>query len=325
MTLLVLVGIGIVVLGVVLLVQGVQGQQGRLRSLGGSAIIVGVAVAVLSSAFVVVPAGNVGVVFNVFSGIQNRAFRPGVHFVLPFVQQVTLLNTREQAINFGDSDAINALSKEGLQIVTDATIRFKIAPGEAPLIYETLGVDYESTLIRPIVRSVIRDAVASYNAAELISTQRTEVQQQIVDELAANLAENNIVLENALLRDIRIPELITRAIEEKQAAEQQVQVEANRREQSRIAAERAVIEAQGQRDSAIARAEGEAQALTLRGEAIRNNPEIIQLEVAQKLAPSLQTIMLPSEGNFLLDVRGLMNPAQAQTTPAPATPLPATP
>lgn len=313
MTLLVLLGLGVVALGIVLLIQGVQGQQGRLRSLGGTAIVVGVAVAVLSSAFVVVPAGNVGVVFNVFSGVQERAFRPGVHFVLPFVQQVTLLNTREQAINFGDSDAINALSQEGLQIVTDATIRFKIAPGEAPLIYETLGVDYESTLIRPIVRSVIRDAIASYNAAELISTRRTEVQQQIVDELSSNLAENNIILENALLRDIRIPELITRAIEEKQAAEQQVQVEANRREQSRIAAERAVIEAQGQRDAAIAQAEGEAQALTLRGEAIRTNPEIIQLEVAQKLAPSLQTIMLPSEGNFLLDVRGLMGTGQTQT------------
>ena len=320
MTLLVLLGLGIVVLGAVLLVQGVQGQQGRLRSLGGTAIVVGVAVAVLSSAFVVVPAGNVGVVFNVFGGVQQRALRPGVHFVVPFVQQVTLLNTREQAINFGDADAINALSQEGLQIVTDATIRFKIAPGEAPLIYETLGVDYEGTLIRPIVRSVIRDAVASYNAAELISTQRTEVQQQIVNELESNLAENNIILENALLRDIRIPELITRAIEEKQAAEQQVQVEANRREQSRIAAERAVIEAEGQRDAAIAAAQGEAQALTLRGEAIRNNPEIIQLEVAQKLAPSLQTIMLPSDGNFLLDVRGLMNPAQAQTAPLPATP-----
>lgn len=313
MTLLVLLGLGVVALGVVLLIQGVQGQQGRLRSLGGTAIVVGVAVAVLSSAFVVVPAGNVGVVFNVFSGVQERAFRPGVHFVLPFVQQVTLLNTREQAINFGDSDAINALSQEGLQIVTDATIRFKIAPGEAPLIYETLGVDYESTLIRPIVRSVIRDAIASYNAAELISTRRTEVQQQIVNELSSNLAENNIILENALLRDIRIPELITRAIEEKQAAEQQVQVEANRREQSRIAAERAVIEAQGQRDAAIAQAEGEAQALTLRGEAIRTNPEIIQLEVAQKLAPSLQTILLPSEGNFLLDVRGLMGAGQPQT------------
>ena len=313
MTLFVLVGLAIIVLGIVLLVQGVQGQQGRLRSWGGTAIIAGALVAVLSSAFVVVPAGNVGVVFNVFTGVQNQPLRPGIHLVLPLLQQVTLMNTREQAVNFSDTDSINALSQEGLQIVTDATIRFKIATVEAPTIFETIGTDYESTLIRPIVRSVIRDAVASYNAAELISTQRTQAQQQIVDALTETLSESNVILVNALLRDIRIPELITQAIEEKQAAEQQVQVEANRREQSRIAAERAVIEAEGQRDAEIARAEGEAQALTLRGEAIRENPEIIQLEVAQKLAPSLQTIMLPSEGNFLLDVRGLTDAPQTQT------------
>jgi len=314
-TLLVLIGLAIAFFGLVLIVQGVQGQQGRLRSLGGTALIVGILVAVLSSAFIVVPAGNVGVVFNIFSGVQRNSKPPGVHLILPFVQQVTLMNTREQAIDFGDSDAIEALSQEGLQIVTDATIRFKIASVEAPTIFETLGTDYEGTLIRPIVRSVIRDAIAGYNAADLISTKRTEAQQQIVDELIENLGSSNIILEDALLRDIRIPELITRAIEEKQAAEQQVQVEANRREQSRIAAERAVIEAEGKRDASIAQAQGEAQALTLRGEAIRENPEIIQLEVAQKLAPSLQTIMLPSEGNFLLDVRGLMN-GQGQALPA---------
>ena len=313
MTLFVLVGLAIIVLGIVLLVQGVQGQQGRLRSWGGTAIIAGALVAVLSSAFVVVPAGNVGVVFNVFTGVQNQPLRPGIHLVLPLLQQVTLMNTREQAVNFSDTDSIEALSQEGLQIVTDATIRFKIATVEAPTIFETIGTDYESTLIRPIVRSVIRDAVASYNAADLISTQRTQAQQQIVDALTETLAQSNVILVNALLRDIRIPQLITQAIEEKQAAEQQVQVEANRREQSRIAAERAVIEAEGQRDAAVARAEGEAQALVLRGEAIRENPEIIQLEVAQKLAPSLQTIMLPSEGNFLLDVRGLTDAPQTQT------------
>lgn len=110
-----------------------------------------------------------------------------------------------------------------------------------------------------------------------------------------------------LLRDVRIPEAITQAIEEKQAAEQHVEVEENRRRQAEIAAQRRVVEAEGERDAQIARAEGEAQALALRGEALRANPEIIQLEVAQRLAPSIQTIMLPTDGNFLLDVRGLID------------------
>ena len=79
-----------------------------------------------------------------------------------------------------------------------------------------------------------------------------------------------------------------------------------------------MIEAQGQRDSAVAKAEGEAQALSLRGKAIRENPEIIQLELVQKLSPSLQTILLPSEGNFLLDVRSLIGSPTA--TPLPTSP-----
>ena len=152
---------------------------------------------------------------------------------------------------------------------------------------------------------MVRLAIANYNAADLIGTQRQALQSEITTELERALAANNILLRDALLRNIRIPASITQAIEEKQAAEQQVQVEENRRQQSEIAAQRVVIEAQGQRDAAIARAEGEARALELRGEAIRLNPEIIQLEVAQRLAPGVQTIMLPSEGNFLLDVRGL--------------------
>lgn len=311
-----LIGLAVAVFGIVLIVQGIQGKQAALRSFGGLAIVVGVLIALLSSAFVIVPAGNTGVVFNVFGGVQERERGEGFHIVLPFLQEVTLFNAREQSVTFATetNDSIQALSREGLDIGIDATVRYKIEPSQANTIYQELGTDYGSTLIRPKVRSLVREVVANYNAADLISTSRTEAQQEIKDSLIDQLSADNIELLDVLLRDIRIPETISNAIEEKQAAEQQVQIEANRREQSRIAAERAVIEAEGQRDAAIAAAEGEAQALTLRGQAIRDNPEIIQLEVAQKLAPSLQTILLPSEGNFLLDVRGMLGGA-APTQP----------
>jgi len=302
---LVLIGIIVAIAGVVLIVQGVQGKQGGLQSLGGLAVVIGVVVALLSSAFVVVPAGNVGVIFNVFGGVQKTELGEGFHLILPFIQQVTVLNAREQAISFADNDSIPALSKEGLQIVADATIRYKINLVEASTIYQELGTDYSGTLIRPTVRSVIRSAIANYNAADLISTSRAQLQTNISDDLTEQLKGKNIVLIDALLRDIRIPTSISQAIEEKQTAEQQVQVEVNRRDQAKIAAERAVIEAQGQRDAAIAKAEGEARALTLRGQAIRENPEIIQLEVAQRLSPSIRTILLPADNSFLLDLRSL--------------------
>lgn len=307
MSFFVLVGLAVAAFGVFLIVQGVQGSNNFIRTAGGVAVIAGVVFALLAGSFVVVPAGSVGVVFNVLGGVSDRERNPGVQFVMPGLQQMTLLNTREQSIEFitDNNDEIPALSQEGLQIVSDATVRYRIEASEASSIFETIGDNVEATLIRPQVRSVIRNAIANYNAADVISTQRGELQAEIVQVLTDELAANNIVLLDVLLRDIRIPDSITQAIEEKQAAEQQIDVETNRREQSRIAAERVVIQAEGERDAEIARAQGEAEALSLRGRAIRENPEIIQLEVAQKLAPSLQTILLPTEGNFLLDLRSI--------------------
>ena len=311
MNVLTLAGLGVVVLGIVLLVQGVQGRQAGLRTLGGGAVIAGVIVAFLSLAMVVVPAGNIGVVFNVFGGVQDEELGEGFHIVLPFVQQVTLYDVRQQELTLAreTNDQITARSSEGLEITVDATILYQVIGTEAARLHQDIGPSYVDVRVRPEVRSQIRDGISRFNAADLISTERNEVGGIIQGALEEELGQDNIRVLSVLLRDIRIPESITAAIEEKQAAEQQVQVEENRRRQAEIAAQRRVIEAEGERDAAIARAEGEAQALELRGEAIRLNPEIIQLEVAQRLAPGIQTIMLPSDNNFLLDIRGLTNPA----------------
>ena len=317
MNLLTLIGFAVAIVGLVLLVQGVQGRQGGLRTLGGGAVIAGVVVAFLSLSMVVVPAGNAGVVFNVFGGVQDEELGEGFHIVLPFVQQVTLYDVRQQEITLAreTNDQITARSSEGLEITVDATILYQVVGTEAARLHQDIGPSYVEVRIRPEVRSQIRDGISQFNAADLIATQRNELGMMIQDALAAELGSDNVRILSVLLRDVRIPESITAAIEEKQAAEQQVQVEENRRRQSEIAAQRRVIEAEGERDAAIARAEGEAQALELRGAAIRLNPEIVQLEVAQRLAPGVQTIMLPTDNNFLLDLRGLTN--RTTTNPAP--------
>ncbi|HHO56529.1 MAG TPA: prohibitin family protein [Trueperaceae bacterium] len=301
-----IIGLAIVLFGVILIIQGIQGQKTLSRSLGGLAIIAGVLIAFFANAFVIVPPGRTGVVFNVIGGVQEQELSEGFHIVLPFLQRVTLMDTRKQTIDFVGADDISALSKEGLQIVTDATIIYRIDGTKAAELYQTVGTNYQNSIIRPTVRSKLRDVMAEFNAAELISTKRQEMQVILDKSLRDALQKDNIFLEELLVRDIRIPARISQAIEEKQAAEQEVQVEVNRREQAKIAAERAKITAEGERDAAIARAQGEAEALTLKGKAIRENPEIIQLEVAQRLAPSIQTIMLPAEGNFLLDMKNLI-------------------
>lgn len=307
MPLLLLIGGALVVLGAALLVQGIQNQAPKARLGGVAGIIAGAALAFLSYAFVVIPAGHVGVMFNVFGGVQDRELTEGFHIVLPVLQQVTQYDVRQQEITLATTtgDQINARSSEGLDIGVDVTVIYQVVASEAAKLHQDIGPSYVNVRLRPQIRTAVRDGIANYNAASLISTLRMDLQRGIEQSLATSLAPDNIRILGVLLRDVRIPTLITNAIEEKQAAEQQVEVEENRRRQAEIAAQRRVIEAEGERDAAIARATGEAEAIRLRAEALRGNPDLIQLEFAQRLAPTVQTIMLPTDGNFLLDVRQL--------------------
>ena len=307
MPILLLIGGALAVLGAALLVQGIQNQAPRARLSGTAGILAGATLAFLSYAFVVIPAGHVGVLFNVFGGVQDRELTEGFHIVLPVIQQVTEYDVRQQELTLATNtgDQINARSSEGLDIGVDVTVIYQVAAMEAAKLHQDIGPSYVNIRLRPQIRTAVRDGIANYNAASLISTERMAVQRGIEQELSTSLEPDNVRILGVLLRDVRIPTLITDAIEEKQAAEQQVEVEENRRRQSEISAQRRVIEAEGERDATIARAEGEAQALELRAEALRGNPDLIQLEFAQRLAPTVQTIMLPTDGNFLLDVRQL--------------------
>lgn len=307
MNIVLLVGIVLAVLGVGLLVQARQFARPATGRAGAASIVLGVVIAFLSFAFVIIPAGNVGVVFNVFGGVQERELGEGFHLVVPVLQQVTVYDVRQQELTLATTtgDSINARSSEGLDIGVDVTVLYQVVADQAAALHQDIGPSYVNVRLRPQIRSEVRDGIAEYNAASLISTQRTDLQRNLETVLGESLINDNIRILGVLLRDVRIPTLITNAIEEKQAAEQQVEVEENRRRQAEIAAQRRVIEAEGERDAAIARATGEAEAIRLRAEALRGNPDLIQLEFAQRLAPTVQTIMLPTDGNFLLDVRQL--------------------
>jgi len=310
MPLLLLIGGALAVLGAALFVQGIQNQAPKARLGGLMGILAGAVLALASYAFVVVPAGHVGVLFNVFGGVQQNELTEGFHIVLPVFQQVTLYDVRQQEVTLGtvNADQINARSSEGLDIGVDVTVIYQVLASEAARLHQDIGPSFLTIRVRPQIRTAVRDGIAEYNAAALISTERMQLQRGIESELVRSLAPDNIRILGVLLRDVRIPTLITDAIEEKQAAEQQVDVEENRRRQAEISAQRRVIEAEGERDAAIARATGEAEAIRLRAEALRGNTDLIQLEFAQRLAPTVQTIMLPSDGNFLMDIRQLTNP-----------------
>lgn len=282
--------------------------SGRTAFTVGGLVLAGL---LLAQGIKVIPAGYVGVVFSALSGVKPQPLQEGVHFVVPFVDRVNLYDGRlqemtlRQGVSDGDEGAIRARSKEGLDITADVTVNFRIDRTKAAIMHKELGRNYMVTVVRPQVRSKVRDAIGQFNAADLISTQRQEVEANITRSLTEIFSKNNLLLDSVLLRELRIPESVAKAIEQKQTAEQQVAVEKNRLQQANISAQRAVVEAEGAAKAAVATARGEAQALSLRGRALRENPQLIQLTVAEKLSPGINTVMLPADGNFLLDLKSL--------------------
>lgn len=107
----------------------------------------GVALLVLANSFVVVPAGYVGVVFNILRGVQSSPLGEGVHFVVPGWQQVILYDARVKEVTLsapheGEKRAdtsIRARSKEGLEIGVDVTVQYRILKDRAPRLHQEVG------------------------------------------------------------------------------------------------------------------------------------------------------------------------------------------
>ena len=300
----------------------------RLGLIIGGVVVAGL---IAAQSITVIPAGFVGVVFSSFSGVKPIPLQEGLHFVLPFVDHVTTYDARLQEVTLaqntaqGDEGSIRARSKEGLDITADVTVQFRIDRSKAAILHKELGRNYINTVLRPQVRSKVRDSIGQFGAADLISNQRTQLEASITTELNKSFARNNLVLDAILLRELKIPESVAQAIEQKQTAEQQVAVERNRLQQAEISAQRDVVQAQGKAKAAIETAKGEAEALSLRGRALKENPQLIQLTVAERLAPGIQTVMLPSDGNFLLDMKSLGTQSLPKTAQNPASQTPAAP
>ncbi len=308
----------IIIVGIAAVVaSAAQKQFARFRVPGMAAIVLGAVLWIVAAALISVPVGTVAVIVNRFTGLKPDGLLPGTHIIVPGVESPFFYNARLQELTLSRrgegganiDESIKALSKEGLEISVDVTVQYQIIPSKAPIIHEQIGPDFETVIIRPQVRSEVRNGIGQFNAAELISTKRKELETLIVKNLEAAFQKANIDLKAILLREVRIPDSVAKAIEEKQTAEQRVQTERNNRDAERIRADTAVVKAEGESKAAIARANGEARSISLRGAALKSFPQLIQLTVAEKLAPSIQTVMIPSNGNFLLNLQDLTRPA----------------
>lgn len=259
----------------------------------GSAVILAITSILLLMSIVAVNAGHVGV-HDLFGRVDDTEIQPGLHFKHPLAsvnqmsvktQEYTMSSEKGEGAKYR-SDEISALTKEGLSVKLDMTVLFKLKPSDANNIYKTIGVNYVSVIVRPQIRTVIREVVANYEAKQLYSKDRQTVAIEIDEKLEPELTSRGIILERVLIRDISLPMQLVNSIEEKLVAEQDAERMIFILEQEQREAERKIIEAQGIKNSTEIVQQG-----------LANSPEYLTYLWLQKLENHDSVVYL-MEGNM---------------------------
>lgn len=225
-------------------------REHRSKIVAGAIIIFFV---LLSFASIVqVEPGMVGVK-KLFGKVSNNILESGLNFINPLAKVVmfdirtenyTMSGVHDEGTVQAD-DAIRVLSADGLEVIVDLTVLYKVVPAEAPRILREIGTDYRNVLVRPICRTGIRDNAVYYDAVSLYSTKREEFQDRIFTAIESNFRDRGLMLEQLLVRNLTLPESVKAAIESKINAEQEAQKMTFILQKERQEAERKRVEAQG--------------------------------------------------------------------------------
>jgi regulator of protease activity HflC (stomatin/prohibitin superfamily) len=314
------VAIGLVVVTVARAGRG-QGVKG-LSTMILVTIIVAAVFSVVGAGVVFVQPDERGVVISALDpkGYRSQELQPGLRWIIPFAEQVktysisrhtyTMSSVADEGQQQGD-DSIQARTKDGQIVFVDASVIYSVDPNNVINLHILWQDRYEDGVVRPQVRGSIRDAVSQFGVEEIVSTNRGDLEQTITQTLTNQFSQNNLVLVDFILRNIRFSDEYAAAVEQKQIAEQQAQQAKFVVEQKKQEAEQArqvaqgqadavVIAAKGQADARVIQAEAEAKALQLIAEVLKTNPNLLTYQYITQLAPNIQVMLLPSGSPFIL-------------------------
>lgn len=203
--------------------------------------LVGVVVAVIIffASVISVPTGHVGVL-TLFGRVTGETLGEGIHLINP-LKSVQKLSIQTQSVK----ESANVPSNEGLILALDTSLLFHLDRTKAAEVYQKVGINYPEKIVEPTLRAAIRASTSAHTANALYTNARELVQQQIQDELTAQLGQRGLIVENVLLRDVQLPAMLKGSIEAKQQAEQDALRMSFILQKEKQEAERKRIEAQG--------------------------------------------------------------------------------
>ena len=259
--------------------------------------VVILAVIFLGSSFVVIPAGHTGVALT-FGKVEDVVLQEGLHFKVPFVQKIVVVDNRIVKLDVNTE----AFSKDLQTINTVVAVNYHVGKENSQTLYKNVGMGFEEVLISPAVNEVLKAVTAKYTAVELVSS-RAEVSMLLDEGLNEKMNAYGIFINELNIINWDFSEEYINAVEAKQVAEQNLIKTRTEQEQALVIAnteaQKRVIAAEAEANEIKVLAEANAESNRIITESISDI--LIKYQTVAKWDGKLPTVMSGSD-NMLIDI-----------------------
>jgi len=169
---------------------------------------------VVGGFLVTVPPGHVGCIYSIFRGVLKNVWYPGMHFKIPIIHRVKLFNAQliEYTVSkdvvlkdnkeiMGD-EVINSVTADNKFVAVEATVLIKLDTERLPEIWQNIGENFVSKVVRPVTRSRIRKVLTNHTLVMALSTDRSLIEEEIKNELRESLEPHGLNVENFYLSSL---------------------------------------------------------------------------------------------------------------------------
>ncbi len=248
-------------------------------------VIVGLLVVcliVMVNPFVMVGPGERGIKIRL-GQVQTASYEEGLHLVVPFIDKFRTMDVKTQKNTLNTQVYTKDIQQANIKYV----INYNVQPDSVNKLFQSVGMDYESKILTPVVEGTIKDIIGKWNAQDLISN-REKATSDILQKLQQQLKSNYINVTDFQMTEIAYSKVFEQAIESKVTAEQEAQRAKNK-----------TVQVQEEARQKVIAAEAEARSMAIRAQALSQNKSLVQYEAVQKWDGKMPQYMLGNSVPFI--------------------------